>query len=158
MMIANEREYRITKAARRRFEDAIGKYKPGPEVDSRMGKIMDDAWQSEVEVLTEQIERYEDLRAGHVEHRGIESLKDIPTALIEARIAAGLTQKNLAERLDLKPQQIQRWEAGRYDSVCHGRLWEIAEALDMRIAGTADYTCLAERLASRVAPPEAKAA
>lgn len=157
-MIANEREYRITKAARRRFEESLGKYTPGPEVDPRMSEIMDDAWQSEIEVLTRQIERYENLRAGRVDHRELESLRDIPTALIEARIASGLTQKNLAERLDLKPQQIQRWEADRYDSVSHGRLWEIADALGMRIAGTANYACLVERLDSRVAPPEAKAA
>lgn len=157
-MIANEREYRITKAARRRFEDALGKYKPGPEVDPRMGEIMDDAWQSEIEVLTAQIERYEALRAGRINRRAIENLNDIPTALIEARIASGLTQKNLAERLDLKPQQIQRWEADRYSSVSHWRLWEVAEALGMRIAGTADYTCLAERLEPRTAPAEAEAA
>lgn len=157
-MIANEREYRITKAARRRFEDALGKYKPGPEVDPRMSKIMDDAWQSEIEVLTEQIERYEDLRASRIDRREIESVKDLAIALIEARIVSGLTQKNLAERLDLKPQQIQRWEADRYSSTSLDRLWEVADALGLRLTGTADYTCLAGRIEPRAASAEAEAA
>lgn len=157
-MIANEREYRITKAARRRFEDALGKYKPGAEVDPRMSEIMDDAWQSEIEVLTEQIERYEELRAGRIDRREIESVKDIPTALIEARIASGLTQKNLAERLDLKPQQIQRWEADRYSSTSLDRLWEVADALGLRLTGAADYACLAERLGRRLPRYKANAA
>lgn len=142
-MIANEREYRITKAARRRFEEAIGRYTPGEGVDPRMGEVMDAAIRSEVEVLSEQIQRYEDLRDGRVDQRELEGLTDLPTALIEARIAAGLTQKGLAERLGLQEQQIQRWEADRYSGVGLGRLQEIIDALGMRIRETVSYTTLA---------------
>jgi len=157
-VIANEREYRITKSELRKFEDAAGKYEPGPEVDPRMKDIMRDSLASMSDTLRQELQRYDELRSGQVDRRELDNLHDIATALIEARIASGLTQKNLAERLDLKSQQVQRWEADRYSSVSLDRLWEIAEALDMRIAGTADYSCLAERLERRVTPIEAEAA
>jgi len=39
----------------------------------------------------------------------LESLAELPEALIRARIAVGLTQKGLAGRLGLKEQQVQRY-------------------------------------------------
>lgn len=40
-----------------------------------------------------------------------ESIVGIGAALIKARIVRNLTQKELAERLELAEQQIQRYEA-----------------------------------------------
>ena len=138
-MIRNEREYRITWAARRRFEESIGKYTPSEGVDPRARELMDAAIQSEVEVLSAQIQRYEDLRDGRIDRREFDGLSDFPTALIEARIAAGLTQKGLAERLGLKQQQVQRWEASSFEGVGLKRLQEIADALGMLIHETVRY-------------------
>lgn len=145
-MIGNEREYRITKAARRRFEEAIEVHKastPAEGVDPRVHAAMGDAMRSEVEVLSAQIQRYEDLRDGRVRQRELESLTDLPTALIEARIAAGLTQRGLADRLGLKQQQIQRWEADRYSGVGLVRLQEVVDALGMGITETVRYAASA---------------
>ena len=47
-----------------------------------------------------------------------------PTALIEARIAAKLTQRQLAKRIGVAEQQIQRWEANGYSGVNLTRLQE----------------------------------
>ncbi len=44
----------------------------------------------------------------------LDSLDALPKVLIQGRIAAGLTQEDLAARLGLKPQQIQRYEASDY--------------------------------------------
>ncbi len=57
----------------------------------------------------------------------------MPTALIRARIACGLTQRQLAERIGLQEQAIQRYEATNYAGVSFARLIEIAEALDLTI-------------------------
>ena len=138
-MIANERQYRITKAELRRFEEAIGKYTPGKGVDPRMREVMDDALRSEAEVLRGQIKRYEDLRDGRVARRELEGLRDLPTALIEARIAAGLTQKALAKRLGLHEQQVQRWEATLYSGVGVERLQDVADVLGMGVRETVTY-------------------
>ena len=141
-MITNERQYRITKAELRRFEEALDPemgYTPSPGVDPEMKGVMDDALRSEVEVLSAQLKHYEDLRDGRVSRREIDGLREFPTALIEARIAAGLTQKQLAERLGLSAQQIQRWESNLYSGVGVERLQEIADALGMSVHETISY-------------------
>lgn len=141
-MICNEREYRITKSELRKFEEAIESnvdYVPNEETDPRMAKVMGDALGGIAETLREELRRYEGLRDGRIRQRELDRLSDLPTALIEARIAAGLTQKGLAERLGLKQQQIQRWESNRYSGVGISRLQEVVDALGMRIQETVRY-------------------
>jgi len=59
-----------------------------------------------------------------------DSLERLPSALIQARIATGLSQKQLAERLGLKEQQVQRYEANDYQGASLGRLHEVVTALE----------------------------
>lgn len=77
--------------------------------------------------------QYEALRRREVRSVQVSSLEDLPEALIKARIAAGLTQEQLAKRLKLKKQQIQRYEATHYASASLERLIEIARALNVQI-------------------------
>ena len=81
----------------------------------------------------EEIEEYEHLRAGNVPVVEIESLDELPDGLIKARIASGLSQKDLAERLHLKEQQIQRYEADRYASASLQRIQQVARAIGVGI-------------------------
>jgi transcriptional regulator with XRE-family HTH domain len=53
----------------------------------------------------------------------------LPEALIDDRKKLGLTQRELAERLGVKEQQIQRYEATRYQSASLKRIVEVAEAM-----------------------------
>ncbi len=59
--------------------------------------------------------------------------------MIEARIAARLTQRELAERLGVPEQQVQRWEANSYVGVAIERLQEIADALQLQVHETVTY-------------------
>ncbi len=65
-----------------------------------------------------------------IEATGIGQLS---TALIRARIASGLTQHQLAERVGLQEQAVQRYEANDYSGVSFSRLLEIADALELTI-------------------------
>jgi HTH-type transcriptional regulator / antitoxin HipB len=56
--------------------------------------------------------------------------------MIRARIAVGMTQKELAEKIGVQEQQIQRYEANNYRAVGFDRLQEVMFALDITI-GTA---------------------
>jgi transcriptional regulator with XRE-family HTH domain len=56
-------------------------------------------------------------------------VETLPDTLIRARIAAGLSQAALAERLGMKPQQVQRYEATKYASASLTRLLEVARAI-----------------------------
>lgn len=153
-MIKNEREYRITKAHLAGFEGSLianDEREFPANVDPGMKKLMHDAITSEIEVLRAQIDHYEKLRDGHITSREITSLHELPIALIEARIAATLTQHQLAERVGVAEQQVQRWEANDYAGVGVNRLQQIADALGMQIHETITYSnrLVAERSARR---------
>jgi ribosome-binding protein aMBF1 (putative translation factor) len=133
-MIANERQYRIAKAAAERFEEALAKGKEHPsDLDPRLQRAMREGIKSQLEELREQLAEYEALRTGRVAMLELHSLKELPEALIRARIASGLSQKQLAERLGIKEQQLQRWEATRYAGISLDRIHEVAQALGVTI-------------------------
>jgi transcriptional regulator with XRE-family HTH domain len=65
-----------------------------------------------------------------------------PQALIQGRIAAGLSQKELAERLGLKEQQIQRYDATDYASASLTRVCEVARSLGLKVKAEASFANL----------------
>ncbi len=133
-MIANERQYRITKSEATKFTEALSRLDTVESHRSdEMRRIMREAVQSQLEELREQLAEYDALRSGKVAVLEIEGLQDLPLALVRARIASGLTQKELARRLGLKEQQIQRYEATRYRGVSLERIQQVAEALGVTI-------------------------
>ena len=132
-MIKNERQYRITKAQAEKFEQALEKLRPQVKEDSQSYSLLEqvqiDALQSQLEDLHAEMKEYETLKRGHPEIPEIDMLTEIPRVLIQARVAAGLTQKELAEMLGLREQQIQRYEATEYASASYSRITEIARAI-----------------------------
>jgi transcriptional regulator with XRE-family HTH domain len=60
-------------------------------------------------------------------------LDTLPRSLIRARIAAGLSQHELAARLHLKEQQIQRYEATEYEGVSIDRIRDVCRALGVHV-------------------------
>jgi len=140
-VITNERQLAITRAELRRFEEAAEAQQEAPaeDVDPLLGQAMVDGLKGQADTMRQEIERYEELRGGGVTRRELASLRELPSALIEARIAAGLTQKALGEKLEVKEQQIQRWEANRYSGVGVERLQEVADALGMEVTETVRY-------------------
>jgi len=141
-VITNERQYRITKSEARKFEQAIAVARgrePSPDVDPRIHQAMIEALESELDVLREQLDRYEALKAGKIRQRTVRSLRELPVLLIEARIAAGLTQRQLAERLGLPEQQIQRYESTLYSGASLDRLQDVADAVGIEIEEQVTY-------------------
>ena len=135
-MIQNEREYKITKAQADKFSEALIAFeKTPPESHPKMRKAYKDAMQSQLGELQEQLSEYETLKQGKSTTLLIESFDELPKVLIQARIAAGLSQRELGEQLGLKEQQIQRYEATLYKSASLTRLLEIAHALGIRLDG-----------------------
>jgi DNA-binding transcriptional regulator YiaG len=145
-VITNERQYRISRAQLKRFEDDLAAHDartPSADVDPRLHQAMREALASEADELRAQLKHYEQLRDGAITGRQLDSLRDLPTALIEARIAANLTQRDLADRLGVAEQQVQRWEATSYTGVGLDRLQDIADALDTRIREDVTYSSAA---------------
>ena len=133
-MIKNERQYRITKNQADRFSQTLDSLRrrsmeAREAVHPLIAKAQEDALRSQLSDLEEQLREYESLKAGNFEIEDLNVVAELPTALIKARIAQGLSQKELAERLKLKEQQIQRYEATDYASASLARIKEVVSAL-----------------------------
>lgn len=132
-MITNERQYLITKAEVRRFEQALAKTdEQNKNLHSALRKAAREGLESQLQELREQLEEYEALRAGTQTTFVFDSLTSLPEGLIKARIARGLTQKQLAESLNLQEQQIQRYEATLYEGAALERIEAVAKVLGIR--------------------------
>ena len=136
-MITNERQYRITRRRAADFVRAITEFdaKSHERADAhpRLLRAEREAMNSQLADLREELEEYERLKAADPPVIPVASLDQLADGLIKARIVAGLSQRALAERLALKEQQIQRYEAERYASASYRRLCEVARALDIRM-------------------------
>ena len=133
-MITNERQYRITRSWLERFEQArTNAEQETVNLHPRARQALRDQYDSQVEELRADLADYEALRRGQVTVLELDSLSELPDALIRARAASGLSQAALAERLGLKKQQIQRYEATRYAKVGIERLQAVADALGVKI-------------------------
>jgi transcriptional regulator with XRE-family HTH domain len=142
-MIKNDRQYRITKARASDFEDALRMSRARAESsDALFDRLQSSAIQSQLEDLSQELHEYEQLRSSGNAAIEITTFEDIPKSLIKARIAAGFTQKQLAEKLHLKEQQIQRYESGDYAKASVERLLQITSALGVRVdSGMLIRTC-----------------
>lgn len=143
-MIKNERQYRITKAQVQKFEQALAELAEYPEEKKQENLLL---WQVQMSALASQCD---DLKAEIAEYDALttrpadeplvftlDSIEALPLALIKARIAAKLSQKELAERLGLKEQQIQRYEATEYASANMARVIEVSQALGVKLQSKA---------------------
>jgi ribosome-binding protein aMBF1 (putative translation factor) len=96
-------------------------------------KAQKEALASQLATLREQLAEYEALRSGRRRSFTVESFAELPRALIQARIAAGLSQQDLAVRLGVKEQQIQRYEATEYASASFERVNAVIQALNLQV-------------------------
>jgi len=128
-MICNEKQYKITKSWRDKF---LAAFKKHPKPTSKIEQASKDALRSQYDELREQVVEYEELKSGCINSFEIEKLSELPKILIKARIVRGLTQAQLAAKLKMKPQQIQRYEAEEYYGANLERLEQIAKVLEIR--------------------------
>jgi HTH-type transcriptional regulator/antitoxin HigA len=141
-MITNERQFRISKSQLEKLQGAASNFDIH-EASKRTGSpVLAQAelaaLQSQVDELTEEIREYEALKSGVVRVLKAQSLAELPKILIRARIAKGFSQRELAEKLGLKEQQIQRYEAEEYSTANVRRLAEVANALGLNVSEVAE--------------------
>lgn len=135
-MITNERQYRITRSEADKFCKAISALVSSgvhEDVHPRLLQAEREAMESQLADLQAELLEYDRLKSADLSVISINSFDELAEGLIKARIAGSLSQKALAERLGLKEQQIQRYEAERYASASYQRLRKVADALGVRI-------------------------
>ena len=148
-MIKNERQYAVTKGQVENFARALAqlqsKMSRHTDVDPLLLKAEQDALRSQLAELRAEMKAYEALRTRRRTLLKLSSLDDLPRALIQARISQGLSQKELAQRLKVKEQQIQRYEATNYASASLTRLIRIGQALNLKVHAKAWTTASSAR-------------
>lgn len=139
-MIKNEREYDITKALADRFAHTLAKLNESTSQNEAVHPLILKAHregiESQLETLRDEIAEYEALRSGEQTTLELPSFAELPGALIKARIAAGLSQKELAERLGLQEQDVEHYEDTNYASADIGKINEVTEALGVSITSS----------------------
>lgn len=137
-MITNDRQYKIAKTQIANFQQSLATVEfeasMAKDIDPRLFDVQKNAIRSQLDELTQAINEYEDLKAGKIAVTEVNTLKELPGALIKARIANGFTQAQLAEKVGLKMQQIQRYEAELYETASIKTLAKIAEALKVKLS------------------------
>ena len=135
-MIQNEHQYKVTQNKLQDLEQAlIELIESKNTLRPRQFSARKNGLELTIENLRQEIAEYDSLKTQQTPIK-ITSIKELPLALIKARIAMGMTQKELGEKLGVKEQQVQRDEANQYTSAGFHRIAKVAEILDITIQET----------------------
>ncbi len=119
------------------FEKSLeGAKQNSRNIHPRIHQAQVDGILSQINDLKREIDEYESLRDAQPGEVIVESLEDLPDALIRVRIARHFTQELLAEKLGVRPQQVQKWEAGAYQRASYASILKVARALGIEMEGT----------------------
>src|SRR5439155_8805260 len=132
-MIKNERQLHITKTLLEKLEQDLAKVKQSNERPS-MRKLQESALAGQIQDLTNEVREYEAIWGSNKAIPELRSFDDLPNALVRARLSLGLTQKELADRLGLPEQQIQRYESNDYQTASVSRIREVIDALGIKVS------------------------
>lgn len=130
MTITNLHQRKITAARLAEFKDKLAELEASvPEDNAAIGhRLAMTQTRSYIDQFAAEIADFDQL--AEAEQILIADLEDVGDALIRARIASGLTQAQLGERVGLATSAINRYETNSYKSATLGRLAEIAKGLD----------------------------
>lgn len=134
-MIKNNKQYKKTKELMLEFKKAL------ESLESRVNTIEDkedyeytyNSYQYQYSQLKEEAVEYENIRNNQTKVLVDKSIDNLYEVLIQARIAKGWSQTDLAKELDLNPQQIQRYEASNYEGVSLWKVLDILDALELKV-------------------------
>ncbi|MDQ3694455.1 MAG: helix-turn-helix domain-containing protein [Chloroflexota bacterium] len=136
-MIKTQPQYQNTKRQIRKFQDALAnvqseRFEAGS--DEFLFQQMDIAGlESQLADLRAEAHQFDQLVSERPSVIVAHSFDELPLALIKARIALGMTQRDLADQLGMREQQIQRYEATDYASASLQRIGQVVRALNVRV-------------------------
>ena len=137
-MIHNRNEYNTAYLQRRRLTRQLKSLEQAePETGQKVKKrVQIKTLRTQLETLDSELAAYENIRNHHISSVTITSLEDLPKALIQARIAAGISQRDLAMLLGIRERNVQRLESQaqkKYATASLERLQSIALALKVTV-------------------------
>ncbi len=132
--ITTERAYRIASAEAERLAVLLAQQdRETAHLPLKLRQAMHGATATRLQELQERIASYELLRRSGGAAIELDTLNHLPELLIHARVAANMTQRELASRLGVSEQQVQKDEKTRYAGASFQRLVGICGALSLDI-------------------------
>jgi ribosome-binding protein aMBF1 (putative translation factor) len=133
-MIRNETEYQEAAARladeRRRLADHRARLQEAGLTEEEIKRAIDPIESFHLQ-LKEEVESYERLKRGEFDE--LENFRGFGTLLISLRIAKGISQRELAKRLNVHESQVSRDERNEYFGITLERAMKILDALDVRL-------------------------
>lgn len=133
-MIKNERQFKITKQRLKELKASQARLRKkyrGVELE-----LYSTGVREHIEQLERELREYEYFKSQPRVIRAYAPEKDslnIAKAIAGARISRGLTQAELAERIQCQQENIARWESESYQGYTVKQLQRIAEAVGARL-------------------------
>ena len=133
-MIRNETEYQEASARlaeeRKRLADHRARLQEAGLGEEEIKRVIDPIESFHLQ-LKEEVESYERLKRGEFDE--LENFRGFGTLLISLRIAKGVSQRELAKRLNVHESQVSRDERNEYFGITLERAIKILDALDVRL-------------------------
>ena len=133
-MIRNEAEYKEAVARLAEERERLGEHRARLKeagLKAEEIKRVIDPMESFHLQLKEEVEAYERLKRGEFEE--LDNLRGFGHLLISLRISQGMSQRELARKLDVHESQISRDERNEYFGVTVERAMKILDALNVRV-------------------------
>ena len=139
-MIRNETEYKEAVdrlvEERGRLVEHRTRLKEAGLADEEIKRVIDPMESFNLQ-LQEEIETYERLKRGEFEE--LDNLRGLGYLIISLRIAKGISQRDLAKRLDIHESQVSRDERNEYFGITLERAIKILDALGVRLRTKVDF-------------------
>jgi len=132
-MINNEKQYKISKKKLNEIVTEIEKVKKAGEQNPLRNKLILASLLNVKEELEEEISEYESLKNSNPETLAERVISELPSILTEYKIISGMTQKEFSEKLGLKEQQLQRYEADNFKGVSFKNLLKFLDSIGLEI-------------------------
>ena len=133
-MIRNESEYREAVERLKNEEEVLSRasreFKEHGASKEELKRLLDPLMSFHLQ-LKEEVDGYERLRRGELQE--ITNLRSLGHALICLRIANNVTQQELANRLEVDPSQVSRYERNEYHGITLDRAAKILETLGVGV-------------------------
>src|SRR5580700_1146380 len=128
-MIRNETEYQEASVRlaeeRKRLAEHRGRLKEAGLSEDEIKRVVDPMESFHLQ-LKEEVESYERLKRGEFEE--LDNLRGLGQLLISLRIAQGISQRELAKRLDVHESQVSRDERNEYFGITLERAAKILDS------------------------------
>ena len=135
-MIYSDKQYGVSSVQLTKLLEALAATKDQASDQPWLKQAEIDALKSQIANIEAEIDEYDLLKSGQVWFSKIYALEELPRVLVQARIASRMSQTDLAAKLNMKPQQVQRYEATDYMGASLARLIEVSGALGVKASGT----------------------